>query len=97
MAFFMHHLPLCSANLRAAVNPEWVNKIEVPYTNALKTGKVVQGEVATITKDTVQLTDGRTFPFDYVIVGKLFDYQMHMYLHVRARMRVLCVCVRVCV
>ena len=69
---FSAPLPLRSANLRAAVNPEWINKIEVPYTSALKTGKVVQGEVATISKDSVQLTDGRTFPFDYVIIGTGF-------------------------
>ncbi len=62
-------LALRRANLRAAVKPDWINKVEIPYTNALKHGKIVQGEVVAVTKDTVQLADGRTFPYDYVIVG----------------------------
>lgn len=57
------------ANLRCIANPGFATGIEIPYTNALKNGRVVRGEVVAVRDGAVHLADGQSFPYEYVIAA----------------------------
>jgi NADH dehydrogenase FAD-containing subunit len=63
--FLVHKI----AGVRACVRPEWADALLVPQQTALTRGKRVKASVAKISTNTVHLADGKTLPFDYLILA----------------------------
>ncbi|CAA0093391.1 Dihydrolipoyl dehydrogenase [Zhongshania aliphaticivorans] len=57
------------AAIRALAEPALLDQLIMPYDNLLARGKVVQGWVANIKEDGVELTDGRELPADIIVVA----------------------------
>jgi hypothetical protein len=64
----------CRANLRGVVKPEMASSLVIPYSKALKFGRVVRGEVTSIDKSTVVLADGQRLPYNYLVIGTLLCF-----------------------
>merc|ERR1719461_97429 len=64
---FFHNIGV----LRTCVNPkDYLPKILIPYTNLLKNGHIIQGEVSSIEKDQVKLTGvEEPIKFDYLVIA----------------------------
>ena len=51
------------------VRPEFAPNVEIPYTNLLRLGRIVRGDVADVRDGRVFLTDGSELPYDFLVVG----------------------------
>ncbi|HEY0186635.1 MAG TPA: FAD-dependent oxidoreductase [Cellulomonas sp.] len=58
-----------SAALRAAVDPEWEDRVFFPYDRLLTRGTVVQQRAERVTSARVQLGDGRLLDADYLVLA----------------------------
>jgi apoptosis-inducing factor 2 len=67
---FFHNL----GALRAAVKPNWLDKIFIPYDGLLKRGKVLHSLVTEVTPDKIQLDTGETLGFDYLVLATGSSY-----------------------
>ena len=55
--------------LRAAVVPGWEETTRIPLDKLLKRGKIVRGEVKSVTSGSVTLADGTTLTADYIVLA----------------------------
>lgn len=55
--------------VRAAVNPEWQDKVLVPRSKLLKNGKFVQGSVTQVGENHVTLDNLKELPFDFLVAA----------------------------
>lgn len=55
--------------LRAAVVPGWEETTRIPLDKLLKRGKIVRGEVKSVTSGSVTLADGSTLNADYIVLA----------------------------
>lgn len=62
---FVHHI----AALRAAVSPDWTDKIFIPYDDLLRHGKVWQERVVRVSPDQVELASGAVLPADFIVLA----------------------------
>ncbi|MDI6098340.1 FAD-dependent oxidoreductase [Actinoplanes sp. NEAU-A12] len=62
---FVHNV----AALRAAVSPEWTERMFIPYDDLLRHGKVWQERAVRVSADEVELTSGTVLPADFVVLA----------------------------
>lgn len=62
---FVHSI----AALRAAVRPEWVPKIFLPYDRLLRRGRIVRDRAVRVEPSIVTLGSGERLPADYVVLA----------------------------
>lgn len=62
--------------LRAAVDPNWLEKIFIPYDGLLKRGSVLHNYVTEVTPDTVHLDSGERLTFDYLVLATGSSYPL---------------------
>ena len=62
---FVHNI----AALRAAVSPEWTDRIFIPYDDLLRHGKVWQERAVRVSAGEVELASGAVLPAGYVVLA----------------------------
>jgi len=67
---FLHNV----ASLRAVVDPEWADRIFLPYDRLLEHGRVVQDEVVSATGQEVRLASGPVLRPDYLVLASGSTY-----------------------
>ncbi len=62
---FIHNL----AALRAVTDPDWIDRIFIPYDGLLTRGRVRRDRAVTVTPTTVQLASGEAVEADYIVLA----------------------------
>jgi apoptosis-inducing factor 2 len=62
---FVHHV----AQLRAAADPAWIEKIFIPYDGLLTRGRVVRDTAVLVEPEVVELSSGARLDADYVVLA----------------------------
>lgn len=63
--------------LRVAVEPEYISKLQAPYSRYLKKTRIVKGVVREVSKNFVNVR-GNKIPFDYLIISSGIKYELEI-------------------